>query len=78
MNGGKKLKAWLKANGKRALDVCIHCNTYPNHVSNVMSGKTTPSLEMAFKIEEFTGGEVKAKDFTGGAVDEEDEERAAA
>jgi plasmid maintenance system antidote protein VapI len=76
MQGHLKLTQWMAAHHKKVIEVCRYIEVYPNQVTRLMNGASVPSLRTAFKIEEMTGGEVKARDFLVSA-DEAEAERAA-
>jgi transcriptional regulator with XRE-family HTH domain len=68
----------MKAHGKKTIDVCRFVGIFPNQVSRITFGLSVPSLKTAFKIEEMTGGEVRAKDFLCDDEDDSEDEREAA
>lgn len=55
------LKEWLDANAKRQTDVAIELGCAQSQISRILTGKSRPGSELAFAIEEMTGGKVTAR-----------------
>jgi phosphopantothenoylcysteine decarboxylase/phosphopantothenate--cysteine ligase len=73
-----KLADWLKQKGNSARKLAAHAGTTEATISRLRHGRALPSLELARRIAEATGGAVTANDFvapdqaargTGGGLD---------
>ncbi len=58
-----KLSLWLKTGGISARELAAEINTTEATISRLKNGHALPSMEMAGKIAEATGGAVTANDF---------------
>lgn len=58
-----KLDAWLKIEGNSARDLALRAETTEATISRLKNGRVQPSLELAARIAEATGGMVTPNDF---------------
>ena len=58
-----KLNEYLEANGTKKSFFAKKLGILPQMLTTWLSGRTMPRIEMILKIEEATGGKVKAKDW---------------
>lgn len=52
---------WVVASGKPRSEVALDLETTVQHLGRLMSGEQRPSLELAFKIEDYTQKAISAK-----------------
>ena len=55
MNAAERLAAWLDRAGQTQRDFADSIESSEGQVSNLLSGRRTPSLALASRIEELTG-----------------------
>jgi hypothetical protein len=67
MEPGEKLRRYLKDNGilQRDAHVALGISLKSMHLQKIMRGFCNPRIDLAFKIEKFTGGAIKAVEFSG-------------
>ena len=56
-----RMRAWLKRHGMTQASLCAELSISPAHLSQILSGTRTPSLELAFRLQERTG--ISARSF---------------
>ena len=61
-----KLKAWMTEMGLLDIDVAAALRIYPASYTNLRTGKRSPSLELAAKIERLTDGRIMAAEWVTG------------
>jgi transcriptional regulator with XRE-family HTH domain len=52
------LKAWLETSGMSAAELARQCEYDPSNLSKLLRGKVRPSIKVAARIEQITGGAV--------------------
>jgi DNA-binding XRE family transcriptional regulator len=62
-SAGERLRSYLKDNGIKQEEARVMLGLKSAHLLKIMRGRNQPRLELAFKIEALTKGEIKAIDF---------------
>jgi transcriptional regulator with XRE-family HTH domain len=57
------LQKYLESRGMLPADLAAELGLYPSTLYRILSGQRGPSLELAFVIEQYTNGKVKAESF---------------
>ncbi|RLA65454.1 MAG: hypothetical protein DRQ88_09240 [Epsilonproteobacteria bacterium] len=63
-----KLIKYLKREGLSRFSFAVKVGVTPSAIHNIVTGKSTPSLMLAFRIEEETDGEISAEYFYKAAL----------
>lgn len=57
------LRLWLAQNGKTLSEFAAEIGAAPNYLSEIITGKCRPSLNLTDRIKLATGGKVTSEDF---------------